>query len=402
MVAAAVAAVLPSEPSITSFADIFGAAAGAQMGFLTPQSIAYNQMLAAGLNSNAAQFYTHSLFPWQIPTMPNYSPPMSPISHLAYKADKIDKKESFVSTPTSTAALDEANEHGKLSARKTSNFTKNRNQGLYQPYSSLNSSPTGSTSSISPGPASPSTSNSSGSFSPPSSLSFSPLIQSAASNGRKAAAASSEKTFKCQLCHRSFKYKHVLQNHLRIHTGEKPYGCTECGKRFTRDHHLKTHIRLHTGERPYQCKHLNCGQTFVQVANLRRHFRVHAGKNQPARQRTYENALSTIALESASYGVALDLSVETGFKNDLNAAGVGNRRLEMDTRGIVWEPKSMEIERLKISEEQSEPEDLSMHSSRLDSSTSPSDEDIDDLDDAATLNRKLQANNQAHRKNALN
>lgn len=85
-----------------------------------------------------------------------------------------------------------------------------------------------------------------------------------------------EKVFVCQICNRSFGYKHVLQNHERTHTGEKPFECRECHKRFTRDHHLKTHMRLHTGEKPYHCNH--CDRQFVQVANLRRHLRVHTGE----------------------------------------------------------------------------------------------------------------------------
>lgn len=85
-----------------------------------------------------------------------------------------------------------------------------------------------------------------------------------------------EKQFPCNICHRSFGYKHVLQNHERTHTGEKPFECKECHKRFTRDHHLKTHMRLHTGEKPYHCSH--CERQFVQVANLRRHLRVHTGE----------------------------------------------------------------------------------------------------------------------------
>ena len=85
-----------------------------------------------------------------------------------------------------------------------------------------------------------------------------------------------EKVFTCNICNRSFGYKHVLQNHERTHTGEKPFECKECHKRFTRDHHLKTHMRLHTGEKPYNCTH--CDRQFVQVANLRRHLRVHTGE----------------------------------------------------------------------------------------------------------------------------
>ena len=68
------------------------------------------------------------------------------------------------------------------------------------------------------------------------------LFRNGNSNGR-------EKVFTCNVCNRSFGYKHVLQNHERTHTGEKPFECKECHKRFTRDHHLKTHMRLHTGER---------------------------------------------------------------------------------------------------------------------------------------------------------
>ena len=85
-----------------------------------------------------------------------------------------------------------------------------------------------------------------------------------------------DKVFTCKICNRSFGYKHVLQNHERTHTGEKPFECTQCHKRFTRDHHLKTHMRLHTGEKPYSCSH--CDRQFVQVANLRRHLRVHTGE----------------------------------------------------------------------------------------------------------------------------
>lgn len=85
-----------------------------------------------------------------------------------------------------------------------------------------------------------------------------------------------ERQFTCNICDRSFGYKHVLQNHERTHTGEKPFECRVCNKRFTRDHHLKTHMRLHTGEKPYHCKH--CDRHFVQVANLRRHMRVHTGE----------------------------------------------------------------------------------------------------------------------------
>lgn len=115
-------------------------------------------------------------------------------------------------------------------------------------------------------------------FEPPSSAPSETDAESASatSSTKPAGNAGAKKKYPCDLCDKSFDYKHVLQNHNRTHTGEKPYQCPQCHKRFTRDHHLKTHIRLHTGEKPFGCS--VCHKRFVQVANLRRHERVHAGE----------------------------------------------------------------------------------------------------------------------------
>lgn len=87
------------------------------------------------------------------------------------------------------------------------------------------------------------------------------------------------KTFECKYCDKVFGYKHVLQNHEKVHTGEKSYQCTRCNRRFRRDHHLKVHIRVHTGEKPFSCDFPMCDQKFTQVANLRRHKKIHEHVN---------------------------------------------------------------------------------------------------------------------------
>lgn len=84
-----------------------------------------------------------------------------------------------------------------------------------------------------------------------------------------------KKVYECKLCDKTFGYKHVLQNHEKIHSGEKGYRCEQCNKRFRRDHHLKVHMRLHSGEKPYSCDFPMCNRDFVQVANLRRHLKTH-------------------------------------------------------------------------------------------------------------------------------
>lgn len=234
----AAAAALPPE-AINLYAGLLTAPTGSPINIF-----AANQLLAARLNSTTANFYPHSLFPWQMPPIAN-SPPISPISP-ALNGKKINNNNNIVTTTTThlptaaTLASNDANDleinHNhlddndaddidrvvqgkiakKLSTRKATNVRKKRNQILYQPYTNLETSPTVA---ISPGPLSPPTSGLSGS----SPQSIASLEHQSPSPNKDAAATTTtnarDKSFTCLTCNRSFGYKHVLQNHERTHTG---------------------------------------------------------------------------------------------------------------------------------------------------------------------------------------
>ncbi|WP_330925758.1 C2H2-type zinc finger protein [Candidatus Sororendozoicomonas aggregata] len=82
--------------------------------------------------------------------------------------------------------------------------------------------------------------------------------------------------YTCRHCGRAFDLLHVLEQHIRTHTGEKPHVCQICGKGFVQLSTLNKHIRTHTGEKPYKCD--VCGRGFVQSGALRIHNRTHTGE----------------------------------------------------------------------------------------------------------------------------
>ena len=87
---------------------------------------------------------------------------------------------------------------------------------------------------------------------------------------------SAEKSYKCDMCDKSFSQPSDLTTHTRTHTGEKPYKCDMCDKSFSRSSDLTNHKRTHTGEKPYKCD--LCDKSFAVASSLTTHKRTHTGE----------------------------------------------------------------------------------------------------------------------------
>lgn len=82
-----------------------------------------------------------------------------------------------------------------------------------------------------------------------------------------------EESYRCQCCHKTFKYRTSLIQHICEGASPKKFRCKECGKMLARKSSLIGHLRIHTGEKPFQCKH--CGKAFTHKHHLHSHMHTH-------------------------------------------------------------------------------------------------------------------------------
>lgn len=115
----------------------------------------------------------------------------------------------------------------------------------------------------------------------------------------------------CPICERPFKCKKTMKQHIITHGTEKKYECFVCQKRFFFPNHLKNHISVHTGEAKHQCS--ICGKYYQRSGDLGRHLKTHSG------ERPYSCSVCQAAFIRSS-----DLT-----RHMLSHAGVKNYRCEI-------------------------------------------------------------------------
>ncbi|CAG9137379.1 unnamed protein product [Plutella xylostella] len=96
-----------------------------------------------------------------------------------------------------------------------------------------------------------------------------------------------EKDKICDVCGKSFTSNHLLNNHIRSHTGEKPFKCEFCPAAFAQSGTLYTHNKVvhlkriskagHADTEKYRCE--VCGKEFGTEAKRRAHHEFYHLKN---------------------------------------------------------------------------------------------------------------------------
>lgn len=82
------------------------------------------------------------------------------------------------------------------------------------------------------------------------------------------------KAHECQVCHKKYTTKGMLEEHMNTHTGLRPFKCTKCKKDFASKYTLQSHMKIHTDRmRPHECD--KCDKAFFNKQNLTQHMKLH-------------------------------------------------------------------------------------------------------------------------------
>nr|CAB3267909.1 ZF(C2H2)-33 zinc finger protein [Phallusia mammillata] len=77
----------------------------------------------------------------------------------------------------------------------------------------------------------------------------------------------------CKFCGKAFINIYRLQRHMLTHNeGSRKFACDVCTKSFKYKHHLKEHKRIHSGEKPYECPNPNCNKRFSHSGSYSSHI----------------------------------------------------------------------------------------------------------------------------------
>ncbi|XP_064482277.1 transcription factor IIIA-like [Ornithodoros turicata] len=81
-------------------------------------------------------------------------------------------------------------------------------------------------------------------------------------------------TLKCtkEGCNKEFSTKHGLYKHLKYSHEKRTFRCEVCLRTFIKHQHLKVHSYEHTGTLPFRCPQPGCDKAFLLPSRLKQHF----------------------------------------------------------------------------------------------------------------------------------
>ncbi|XP_050312490.1 zinc finger protein 12-like [Anthonomus grandis grandis] len=82
-----------------------------------------------------------------------------------------------------------------------------------------------------------------------------------------------EKSFECDVCHKTFFRRKALARHKLVHSDVARYVCSVCGKSFKVRFNMRVHMRSHEDVKPFPCS--VCKKTFTTKQWRDSHLRTH-------------------------------------------------------------------------------------------------------------------------------